>query len=358
MNEGKEQSGRTRFLHIAAALVIVIAGIRVASPILVPFLLSAFIAIIGGPPFSWLHRKGVPRGFSLLIVIAAVIATGLIVAVLVGTSVEDFSRSLPVYQERLNQRMASMIAWLAGAGIHVSDRGILKAFDPGAAMNLAARLLTGLGAAFTNAFLILILTIFILFEATTIPAKVRATSTDPDRSLETIDRFLSTIQRYMALKTVASLATGVAISVWLAILGVDYAMLWGLLAFLLNYIPNIGSILAAVPAVLFSLLQLGGNTALLAGLGYLVVNTVIGYVVEPRIMGRGLGLSTLVVFLSLVFWGWVLGTVGMLLSVPLTMAIKIGLDSSDDTRWIAVLMGPDQQVEAASQVPPVSGEAG
>jgi len=354
MNTGTKQPGGTRFLFMAAALVIVIAGIRMASPILVPFLLSLFIAIISGPPLSWLHRKGVPRGLALLIVIAAVIAIELIVAVLVGTSIEDFSRSLPVYQARLEEQMTALLAWLGGLGIHVSGRGILEAFDPGAAMNLVARLLTGLGGAFTNAFLILILTIFILFEATTIPAKVRATSADPDRSLETIDKFVSTIQRYMALKTVVSLATGVAVAVWLAILGVDYPMLWGFLAFLLNYIPNIGSILAAVPAVLLALLQLGGKTALLAGLGYLVVNTVIGNVVEPRIMGRGLGLSTLVVFLSLVFWGWVLGTVGMLLSVPLTMAIKVGLDSSEDTRWIAVLMGPEEQVEAASQVPPAS----
>ena len=354
MNNDTKQLGGTRFLFLAAAFVIIIAGIRVAQPILVPFLLSVFIAIISGPPLSWLHRKGVPRGLALLIVVAAVLAIGLILAVLVGTSIGDFSRSLPVYEARLKEQMSALLAWLGGLGIHVSHRGLPKAFDPAAVMKLVSRLLTGLGGVLTNAFLILLLTIFILFEATTIPAKVRATSADPDRSLETIDKFVSTIQRYMALKTVVSLATGVAIAVWLAILGVDYPMLWGFLAFLLNYIPNIGSILAAVPAVLLALLQLGATPALLAGLGYLVVNTVVGNVVEPRIMGRGLGLSTLVVFLSLVFWGWVLGTVGMLLSVPLTMTIKIGLDSNEDTRWIAVLLGPAAQVDAASQVPPTS----
>jgi len=354
MNNDTKQLGGTRFLFLAAALVIIIAGIRVAQPILVPFLLSVFIAIISGPPLFFLHRKGVPRALALLIVIVSVLAVGLILAVLVGNSIDDFSRSLPVYQARLKVQMTALLAWIGGLGINVPAGGFQEALDPGAAMKLVAHLLTGLAGALTNAFLILITVTFILLEASGFFAKLRTTVADPDRSFQTIDKFLSTIQRYMKIKTVTSLGTGIAVAVWLAILGVDYPLLWGLLAFLLNYVPNIGSILAAVPAVLLALLQLGGRPALLAALGYLVVNIAIGTVIEPRIMGRGLGLSTLVVFLSLVFWGWVLGPVGMFLSVPLTMTFKIALDSSEDTRWIAVLMGPETQVDAASEVPPTS----
>ena len=123
-----------------------------------------------------------------------------------------------------------------------------------------------------------------------------------------------------------------------AILGVDFAILWGLVAFLLNYVPIIGSIIAAIPAILLALIQLGVAPALLTCLGYVVVNVIFGSILEPRFMGRGLGLSTLVVFLSLVFWGWILGPVGMILSVPLTMIVKIALESSDDTHWIAVML--------------------
>jgi predicted PurR-regulated permease PerM len=141
------------------------------------------------------------------------------------------------------------------------------------------------------------------------------------------------------LKTIFSLATGVAIWIWLAIIGVDFALLWGLVAFLLNYVPSIGSIIAAIPAILLALIQLGVGPAVLAGLGYVVVNVVFGSILEPRFMGRGLGLSTLVVFLSLVFWGWILGPVGMVLSVPLTMIVKIAMESNEDTRWIAVMLG-------------------
>jgi AI-2 transport protein TqsA len=356
MNQETKKGSGHDFVLTAASIVILIAGLRWAAPILVPFLMSLFIAIISGPPLFFLHRKGVPRALALLIVVATVIVSGLLLAVLVGNSIDDFSRSLPVYQARLQEQRTALLAWLGGLGIDVPAGGFLEALDPGAAMKLIARLLTGLAGALTNAFLILITVIFILLEASGFFAKLRTTVADPDRSIKTIDKFLSTIQRYMKIKTVTSLATGIVVAVWLAILGIDYPLLWGLLAFLLNYVPNIGSILAAVPAVLLALLQLGGGTALLAALGYLVVNFAIGTVTEPRLMGRGLGLSTLVVFLSLVFWGWVLGPVGMFLSVPLTMTFKIALDSSEDTRWIAVLMGPEVPDEVVSQPPPPPGD--
>ena len=159
--------------------------------------------------------------------------------------------------------------------------------------------------------------------------------------LQHIDKFLISVKEYLAIKTLVSMGTGGVITLWLYILGVDHYMLWGVVAFLLNYIPNIGSIIAAVPAVLLALVQLGAPAAGLTGLGYIVVNTVMGNMVEPRYMGKGLGLSTLVVFLSLVFWGWLLGTVGMLLSVPLTMILKIALEYNPDTRWLALLLSGD-----------------
>jgi len=153
--------------------------------------------------------------------------------------------------------------------------------------------------------------------------------------------FFSSVNSYFSIKTWISLATGIFIAIWLAVIGVDYPLLWGLLAFLLNFVPNIGSIIAAVPALLLALVQLGGGEALLAGLGYVIANVVLGNVVEPKFMGKGVGLSTLVVFISLVFWGWILGPVGMLLSVPLTMIIKLALESRQQTQWLAILLGPE-----------------
>ncbi len=322
-----------------AAFVIIVAGMRAAEKILVPFLLSAFLAIICAPPLFWLRRKHVPTAIALLIVIAGIMGIGLLMGTLIGASVKDFSVTLPVYQERLQEEIKALLAWFERIGIGISDQALLEYFDPGAAMRLVARTLTRLGGVLTNAFFILITVIFILLEASSFPDKLRAIMGPTNSTLVNFDRIIDDVKGYMARKTSVSLVTGICIAVWLAVLGVDYPLLWGLLAFFLNFVPNIGSIIAAIPAVLLAFVQLGVSSALLAALGFLVVNVVIGNVIEPRFMGRGLGLSTLVVFLSLVFWGWVLGPVGMLLSVPLTMTVKIALESNEDTRWMAILLG-------------------
>ena len=328
-----------RLLLTVASLVIVIAGMRAAAPILVPFLLSMFIAIICAPALTWLRAHRLPTALALAVVILGIVIAGSLMGLLIGSSVQDFTQALPTYQVRLHDKAVELIAWLKGFGIDASSEGLLEYMDPGAAMRLVADMLTGMGGVLTNAFLILLTVIFILFEAAGFPDKLRTALADPEASLAHLDRFTDKIKRYMAIKTWVSLATGTVIAIWLAVLGVDYPLLWGLLAFLLNYVPNIGSILAAVPAVLLALIQLGLGPALAAGAGYLAVNLIMGNAVEPRFMGKGLGLSTLVVFLSLVFWGWVLGPVGMILSVPLTIAVKIALDSNEQTRGIALLLG-------------------
>ena len=191
----------------------------------------------------------------------------------------------------------------------------------------------------TNAFMILLTTVFILAEEVGFSDKFRHAYRDSEKTLVAIGRFTKSVNQYIAIKSALSLLTGFLIFIWLLILDVDYPVLWALMAFLLNYVPTLGSILAAIPAVLLALVQLGPFSALLVGLGYFAVNVVVGNVLEPRITGKGLGLSALVVFLSLVFWGWVLGPVGMLLSVPLTMTVKIALESFEETHWLGVMLG-------------------
>jgi predicted PurR-regulated permease PerM len=157
----------------------------------------------------------------------------------------------------------------------------------------------------------------------------------------------------MVIKTLISLATGVLIGIWLFILGVDFPILWGFLAFLLNYVPNVGSTIAAIPAVLLAFIQLGLGRAVMATAGYMAVNFILDNVIETRLMGQRLGLSTLVVFLSLIFWGSLLGPVGMVLCIPLTMTLKFACENNRDTRWIAVLIGPETPTES---IPPVSNK--
>ncbi len=334
-----EHSATARFLIYSAAFIIVVAGMKTAESLLVPFLLSIFIAVLCSPPLSWLHRKNVPYGLAILLIIAMVVVFGLLIGAIVSSSIHSFSQDLPEYQSKLQTQVSALQTWLQGMGINLSSARLQENFNPGAAMGLVGNTLASLGNVMTNAFMILLTVIFILAEQSVFYDKLKIASANSSRSLAAIDRFALSVNRYMAIKSVLSLLTGVLIVAWLALLGVDYPVLWGMLAFLLNFVPTLGSMLAAIPAVLLALVQLGTGDALLTATGYLVVNVVVGNVLEPRLMGRGLDLSALVVFLSLVFWGWVLGPVGMLLSVPLTMTLKIALESVEGTRGLAIMLG-------------------
>jgi predicted PurR-regulated permease PerM len=328
-----------RFLLSLAAFVVIVAGMRAADALLVPFLLSLFIAVIAAAPLFYLKQKGVPGGLAMLIVIALIVIIGLLIGWMIGGSLNDFTANLPKYQERLSGQSVKLVEWLGGFGLQLDQQAIMTIIDPGKAMAMAGQVIKGLGNVLAQAVLILITVIFMLMEASAFQNKLHAIADDPEASVERIDAITSSIKRYMTIKTSTSLLTGVLISLWLWILGVDYPVLWGVVAFLFNYVPNIGSIIAAVPAVLLALVQADPSTALWTMFGYLVVNNLVGNMIEPRFMGSGLGLSPLVVFISLVFWGWVLGPVGMFLSVPLTMTLKIFLDSYEASRRIGLLLG-------------------
>lgn len=344
--------GRT--LVNLAAFIIVIAGIKAAEPIMVPFLLSLFITVLCAPPLSWLQQRNVPVAWAIVIIMSVVVTVALLLVVIVGASVNSFSEQIPLYQERLQLMTQQFSLWLQGLGVSVPQVVWRDYLDPGIAMAFAGQLLSSFGNVMANGFLILLTVIFILTEMGLFMRKMHAVAENAHLSEANLNRFVRNINHYMAIKGWISLVTAGLITLWLAILGVDYAVLWGVLAFLLNFIPNLGSIIAAVPAVLLALVQIGPGTAALAGAGYLMANIVMGNIIEPRFMGKGLDLSTLVVFLSLVFWGWTLGTVGMLLSIPLTMAVKIALESYEETRWIGVILssGVPEDTQLLALAPP------
>jgi len=321
-----------------ACSVVIIAGMRAAQSIIEPFLLSVFLAVICSIPLLFLKRKGISTGIAVAIILVGIVVITLIVALLIGTSLQDFSDALPNYQARLQDQLTGIFNWLHSKGIHIDHNKLLSYINPGKAMEIFAGVMSSFTTVLTNSFMILLTVLFIMFEVSGFPDKLRTALGNKGSSSESLSQIAVGIKSYIAIKTLTSLATGIFVAICLAIIGVDYPVLWGLVAFLLNYVPNIGSIIAAVPAVILSFIQFGIARTMLVVVVYLIVNTVIGSIIEPRVMGRGVGLSTLVVFLSLVFWGWVLGPIGMLLSVPLTMIVKIGLENNEDTRGIAVLL--------------------
>lgn len=342
-------SAVAKFVLLFAAFVVVVAGMKMAEALLVPFLLSVFIALICFPMLTWCKSKRVPNSVAILLIVLLVVLVGMLIGAVVGASIRDFREALPAYQTRLQGMSVVVQQWLAERGLAFDSDQWRESFNPSAVMQLAGNTLASFGNVMTNAFLILLTVIFILAEETGFRDKLRS-ARGSSESLAGLETFIQGVNRYLSIKTLLSLATGAFVVVWLWILGVDYAVMWGLLAFLLNFVPTIGSILAAVPAVLLALIQLNPWSAGLVAIGYVVINVVFGNILEPRLMGRGLNLSPLVVFLSLVFWGWVLGPVGMLLSIPLTILVKIALENDPQTRWLGIMLG------AGKVAPAVAGD--
>ena len=352
MNQSSSKTFNSHFLKafiIIACLFIILAGIKTATNVLVPFLLSIFIAIICNPLVKILEKYKFPQWLAISTVILLFLLLVTVLAGLVGQSLTQLSKSLPVYRLQLADQLGWLVEKLAQFNIQLSKEMILQYIDPSAAMSLATTMLSGVGNAMANLFLILLTVIFMLFEAPSLPIKLHLALDDPQMRQRQIDRFVNSVNHYIAIKTLVSIATGIIVSIMLYFMGLDFYLLWGVLAFLLNYIPNIGSIIAAVPAMSLAVLQLGAAEAGLIGLGYMIINTVMGNVIEPRYLGKGLGLSTLVVFLSLIFWGWLLGAVGMLLSIPLTMIIKIALENSREGHWLSVLLSSQEPSQEPSQ---------
>lgn len=335
-----------------AAFVVVVAGLRAAQSIVVPFLVAAFLAMICLPALAWFKEHGWPTWLALVAVSAIIVVIGLVIVAVIGTSVNELRLQLPEYQRRVGVLQQDLADWLHEHDVDLGLRLDQENFDAKRALSLLGTMLGALGSVLGNALIIIFMLIFMLLEAADLPAKLRAITPGSSALAGRMDRIQETVRRYVSLKTRLSFLTGLLVTAWLWLLGVDFALVWGLMAFLFNFVPNIGSIIAAVPAVAVAFLQPdpgGGAGTIVASLwlagyavaGYLVINMIIGNVLEPRVLGRGLGLSALVVFVSLVFWGWVLGPVGMLFSVPLTMIVKIVLDNSEDLQWIAILLGSE-----------------
>lgn len=347
-NPMEKQNQGARFLFIAACIVVVVFGLRLARPVLLPFALALFLSVLSLPVMIWLQRR-MPAALAVLVTVLINVA-GLGLMIFVGTqSVTELQDRLPVYLRRFQAIQESWIESLEARGFAAAREYLnLELIDPVALLNFATDSLTRVAGLLSSAVLVLLIMYFMLSEATVFPKKVRAMFRHRTLASGRVAKIIKEVQVYLRIKFLVSLATGVLLGLWCWFMEVDFPLLLGLTAFVLNFVPTIGSAIASVPAVLLALIQLGPGHAVLVGLGYLGVNLIIGNILEPNLMGRRLGLSTLVVLLSLVFWGWLWGPVGALLSVPLTMVVKIWLENTEDLRWMAVLLdkNPPRVLEA------------
>ena len=341
-----------RLLLGFAATIIVIAGLRAASNLLIPVVVAGLLALVSFPLVTWLRARSVPTVGAVLLTVLLVVAVIAGPAAIVTAAATRFGANVPQYRAALTDMSASTFEWLA-------EQGLLPAaplVDPGAILDWMTFAVTGLATLLSNLFLILLIMAFILLEAAELRPKLRAAFGMSDREIGRLSGSSQQVYDFVWLKTIVSVATGLLAGVWVAVLGIDFAVLWGLLAFLLNYIPNFGSLIAAIPPVLLGLIQYGPGSAVLVGIGYVALNIVVGSVLEPRLMGRRLGISPLALLVSLVFWGWLWGAVGLLLAVPMTMAIRVVFEDFEQLRWLAVLIARAPREEQAEQARTVDRE--
>ena len=336
-----------RFLFMLACFIVVVAGLKAAASVLIPFVLALLLAVASMPVMFALRRRGVwgPLAIALTVLLDALVLGG--VVLLVTNSIGNLNEKVPQYALLAQALGREWFEALEARGFPASTLLSVDFIESARVIAFASGALQTVASLLSMVFMVSLVMIFVLAEATVFPAKFEAIWGGNRQGPLRVTHIVKEVQTYLGLKFIISLATGVCATALCLLTGLDFVVLLGLIAFALNFIPTIGSILASVPAVLLALMLHGEGTALVVVLGYFGINTVIGNVMEPYIMGHRLRLSTLVVVLSLVFWGWVWGPVGALLSVPLTVVTKITLQNVPDLSWIAVLLdkGPPQARE-------------
>lgn len=340
-----ESSPVVRSLVGAAAVGVLLVVLKTLAPVLVPFLQAVFIAVIAAGPVSWLHRRRVPLPAAVALVFLGLVVSFWLLGLFLSASVREIGRELPAYEARLRGAIADLTAEVRRLGIDLPAQEIEQTFDPGAMLRFLAHWLRQVGGGVAKAVLVAIIVLFLLLEGPHLSERLKSARPGHEDHLAGFNRFARVVNRYLLIKTWMSLGTGATLWAALSLIGVDFPLLWSLLAFLLNYIPNLGSLVAAIPPILIALLKLGPATALFTALVYLAVNVFFSNLLEPRLMGISLGLSPVLVLFSLVLWGWTFGLTGVFLAVPLTMTVKLLLESYEETRHIAAFLGSYVEVK-------------
>ena len=334
--------GGVRFWIIATGIIISLAALKQASHIVNIILVAAFLTAISLAPLNWLKKKGLPKSLSIVIVVFLIILIVGLIGLLIGESVNNFMDKLPTLQAQFDDFASKTNEQLASIGIINKNDDILSHITKKSLLPMVAPVASGFGSILSGSALIFIIFIFMIAESEQFSKKLNYISANSSNHSEQI---LKQIRNYFGIKTLTSLATGILVGISLYILGVQFAVLWGFLAFILNFIPSIGSFIAAIPAILLALVLNGPMIALIALIIYLVINTIIGNAIEPQLMGRNLGLSPLVVFLSMMLFGYILGPIGMLIATPLAIIIKMLLDNREVTRNLGIMIGDGREIE-------------
>ena len=330
-----------------AAIAIVLLAMRAAGDILAPLLLALILAICTTPFLNWLTKQGLSGGLALVIVIVfdVVILVGLVW--MIGRSVQDFSATISQYDQRFAEIEQSLGGVLDNLGVNPDDlAGDPEAADIGNLLGSAAGFVGGIASGISNWVLIIMAGVFFLVEALIMPKKVASVESSvkgEDRSVQRILNLTKGLRQYMVINAGVGALAGVLNTILLSVMGIEFAILWGILSFFFSFVPNIGFLISVIPPAILALIQFGFTEMLIVVGAYIVINFLTDNVIKPRFIEEGVNISVSVTFVSLVVWGWVLGPIGAILAVPMSIIVQAILNSRDDTRWLAYMMGSGQE---------------
>src|SRR5215216_1969530 len=337
-----------RVMLILAATVVVLVGIRLSAPILNPIFFAVVLTLLFSPIYSWLKRRGLPSPLALVIMLVVIAAIFIALFFILGVSISTFSERVGFYTSQLNSQLVDLDALLERLGLsNVDLRDVIK---PSALTDVLGTILSGIAGFLSDLFLILVIMLFLLAEGPAMMDRLRAGTSGNNPQVERLTTIGRSVVRQFGLRAIVNLVTGVGVTVLLFFLGVDFPLLWGILTFFLSFVPYIGLVLAVTPAVVLALAEFGVSRAVLVIAGVIVINILAENVLSPMMMGRGLDISPTIVFLSFVFWAWLLGGPGAFLALPITLFVAVMFDTFPETRWSASLMGvgapmPDAEVD-------------
>jgi AI-2 transport protein TqsA len=338
---------------VFASIVVIVLGLKAAASILSSVFLALFITMGFSPVIHGMRRRGAPVWLALVSVLVLIALGALVFVGVVAGSLVNLDEKLPVYEQNLSGLVAEVAAQIDRLDLDLSGIETTDVLQPGRIIDIVRGVLGAVFGSLSSVLLMVLIIAFMLGEAGGFSQKIEANMREGGFA-QSVAEFSRDIRSYLFIKGWISAAATVPITVLYVVLGTDFALLWGLVFFVFSFIPNIGYVLSVIPPALLTLLELGWQRAVVLIIVHLIINTAVDNGIAPRYMGRGLGLSTLVVFLSLVFWGWVLGPLGALLSVPMTVMVKrLFLERFDETRALALLMapGPRPLVEVESAEP-------
>lgn len=355
MNHFLSQSQVARFMVIALGCIAIVAAMYAASAFLNPIFIAILFAVILDIPRSSMVKRGMSQGKALLVTILGTLLLVVIATIFLGISFINLTASLPEYQEEIETQLEELTTMLNQAGIQVDDLATVAEDDQTNPLNVITYVLGGIVSLIGAAVLILVYSIFLLIEVSGFPDKLKAAFNPTEPAYKYTVSVTNSLRNFLVAQTKVSTATGVGVTASLLLLDVQFAVLWGILAFFMNFIPYIGSILAAIPAVIVAFIQYGPSmTVVWVIVAYLLINVVVNYTIYPRVMSQGVDLSMFIVMAGMMFWGWILGPIGLILSVPISAVLKISLEAYPGSRWLAVMLGSGPKKEAPPEEEPAT----